>query len=552
MKRTICIFLIAVMLLAAGCTMPGQNTGTGTTPGTTSGTQTAATTAAPTKNEHPGWLSDQIVVVDVMIGNNSNVEQSSSLPGYQKMKELLGVEINFINVPNSDYKQKKATLIATNDVPDIMQIEVEELKNFAREGVFHELTGYIDSMKNFKPLFESIPDIKFQLIDGKLYGLPTISRYEIGRGNILMYRKDLFDKNNIPTPKTWEDYYEALKKLKEIYPDKIGVVNRNGSKTLMTNYGYAMGSGTNLYFDQDVNGGTYLFGPAYEANKDALAFLARLYKEGLLDKDFVSMSSNQWSEKLSNGTGISYYDNPTSAAGNALVALQQIEPDAEWSPMFIPKNADGFSRSHFSRLHPQLGRIWAVGSKVPKKKLDVIMGMFDWTYSDEGADWLNIGEEGVVFERDANGNIKYKEDFVKKYLLPDGSFDEVNFKLDTNGAMAYSSFVPYGDMRGYELMWPQYQLDWYRNFHQKDPAYRLKDGVTFRVMPETPPFTKDEADRIASLTTALTTVSQKMYDNIITGVEGLEKIDEYVETFTKLGYKELEEIYNNARARALK
>ena len=76
-------------------------------------------------------------------------------------------------------------------------------------------------------------------------------------------------------------------------------------------------------------------------------------------------------------------------------------------------------------------------------------------------------------------------------------------------------------MRGYELMWPQYHST-AQEFHQKDPAYRLKDGVT-RVMPETPPFTKDEADRIASLTTALTTVSQKMYDNIITGVEGLEK-----------------------------
>ena len=81
----------------------------------------------PTKTAS-GWLSDQIVVVDVMIGNNSNVEQSGSLPSYQKMKDCLGGD-KFINVPNSDYKQKKATLIATNDVPDIMQIEVEELKN---------------------------------------------------------------------------------------------------------------------------------------------------------------------------------------------------------------------------------------------------------------------------------------------------------------------------------------------------------------------------------------------------------------------------------------
>jgi putative aldouronate transport system substrate-binding protein len=335
-----------------------------------------------------------------MIGNNSSVEQSGDLPGYQKMRELIGVQINFINVPNSDYKQKKATLLATNDAQDIIQVDVTDLNNYAREGVFHELTGYIAGMKNLKPLYDSIDEVKFQLIDGKVYGLPTISRYEIGRGNNLMHRKDLFDKNNIPTPQTWEEYYQALKKLKGIYPDKIGIVFRNGSRTLVANYGYAMGAGANLYFDHEVNGGTYVYGPAYDSIKDVLAYLARMYQEGLLDKDYISMNSSQLTEKLSNGTGISYYDNPTSCAGNALVALRQIEPDAEWSPMFIPKNEDGFSRSFYSRLQPQLNRIWAVGSNVSKEKLDIIMGMFDWCYSEEGADWLNIGEEGVVFERD--------------------------------------------------------------------------------------------------------------------------------------------------------
>ncbi len=64
----------------------------------------------------------------------------------------------------------------------------------------------------------------FKNSEGKLYSLPVSST-----AGVLIYRKDLFDKHNIPEPKTTADVLKAAKILKEKEPDVYPFVGRGDS-----------------------------------------------------------------------------------------------------------------------------------------------------------------------------------------------------------------------------------------------------------------------------------------------------------------------------------
>ena len=65
--------------------------------------------------------------------------------------------------------------------------------------------------------------IKRASFDGKCYGVPWITF-----PHVLVYRKDWFDEKGLTAPKTWEQWYQAAKKLTED-TDKDGKIDRWGT-----------------------------------------------------------------------------------------------------------------------------------------------------------------------------------------------------------------------------------------------------------------------------------------------------------------------------------
>lgn len=104
-------------------------------------------------------------------------------------------------------------------VPEFLQLDgLEPLNSYIKNNPSHLLS--IDEIPNgLKETYEGE--------DGDLYGLPVSAS-----GGVLVYRTDLFEEFNIPTPKTTQDVIEAAKVLKEnLSSDVVPFVGRGDSSS---------------------------------------------------------------------------------------------------------------------------------------------------------------------------------------------------------------------------------------------------------------------------------------------------------------------------------
>ena len=66
-----------------------------------------------------------------------------------------------------------------------------------------------------------------------------------------------------------------------------------------------------------------------------------------------------------------------------------------------------------------------------------------------------------------------------------------------------------------------------------------------------PALTAEEAERKSDITTDLNTYLAQLYDKYIMGDENIENWDNVIKKLEDMGVRELEQIYNDANARAL-
>jgi len=476
-------------------------------------------------------LVDKDIEVSVMLGESNLVPLSNDMLHYKWMYERTGIKISFLPIPSADYKQKKQTLLATGDLPEIIQVDQLDINNYSETGIFLELSQYKEQLPNFYEKVEKYPDAKFTFIDGKPFGFPTLNRWDLTRGSSLVVRKDIREELSIEIPKTFDEYYEMLKKFKASHPECIPYVNRNGSGNLMLTLGYSLGSGNTIMFDPQA--GKFLFQPAKQETKQVLAYLNNMYKEKLLDPDYASVKGTAWEEKIASGIGLSFLDNVGYAA-KYIPKLQEINNNVEFEVIFLPKNSFGYARGLYTAPH-QLNRIWAINPKT--EKIDAIIKMFNWLYTDEACDLLNLGREGIDFIREPNGEIKFTPEVIKKYSDDKGNFIKTSMHKERGNA-AYECFIPYSDLHSYFLETPEIQMNWYKEIIQKDQAF------TYPV--PTPPFTKEERERVVNILPELEMVATEMFDKLILGIEPIETFDEYLKKFKSKGLDEIEKIYNDA------
>lgn len=129
-------------------------------------------------------------------------------------KEYPNVKVNYVNAGTNkeEYTKLQNAIKAGSGGPDVAQIEYYALPQFALTDSLVNLDqyGFGTFEKDFSPsTWSSVR------VNNGLYGLPQDS------GPIaLFYNKEVFDKNGIAVPKTWDEYIAAAKKLHAADPTK--------------------------------------------------------------------------------------------------------------------------------------------------------------------------------------------------------------------------------------------------------------------------------------------------------------------------------------------
>lgn len=540
-KKSVALAM-ATMMAMTGCsggssnkennTSSDNSTTAQTTEAAASSTTEAADSSSTTEGGNP--VSDTPVTFTMMYSG----EYDENWKCLAKMKELTNVTLDITAIPDSDYDTRNQLVINTGeDMPDIIS-KTNPTTAQALSGVLLPISDYYDQMPNFMNFIKE--NNLQQLIDdatqsdGKVYELPVNTKEVKTASKQMFVRKDVFEKNNIAIPTSYDELYEAAKKLKEIYPDSspIQVIYGNGNllDMIAPSFGTSAGWGKGVNnFHYDVDTDNWIFAPTSEEYKVMLQYLNKLYAEGLLNQEYTTFSGDMYAQNASTDNAfvlMAEWLGCETAYNDALTAAG--ETDAEWIPIYPLQGPAG---TYISRVGNSTQTMVISASAAKKDYFPQLIKWLDWMYSDEGADLFSWGIEGETYTVDANGNKQITSD-VKCAANPTGTIDVQKEYGTSNNCFTF--VYPYD--QEIATMAQSY----------KDLIQQETDGNAIPASEPNIALTEDEVETESLYATNLNDYVDQMISKFIMGGESFDNWDSFVSECDTKGAQQLGELYNTA------
>lgn len=386
---------------AAGCGSSSDGKNTSASPGATT---SANGTAAPNNGPKPDLRALSIWMKD----------DYNTYPVAKVIEEKTGYKVKYDMLP-ADKADDKLNLLLSSAEPydSITYSDSRPLyTDYARKGALVDLGPLIDKYgPNIKAAVseESFNAVK---VDGKIYAIPN--RAQEFSSTSLMVRKDWLDKLGMQMPTTVDEFTAMLKAFKEKDPggngDKNAPMTINGSAPIIENLIGSFGMPNNW----NALDGKLVPRPLHPGFKDYLSYVADLYKQGLLDKEFAVNKDATMKEKFTSGRAgvisLNWADIPSIGD-----ALNKNFPDAKFAYLPILKGKDGKaglgSRSGFDRLtfipkaskHPEDAIKW-MNAKLEKEAFkEIALGVEGKHYSVKDGMYIPI-QPAFTDERNQSSN----------------------------------------------------------------------------------------------------------------------------------------------------
>ena len=357
----------------------------------------------------PGDGSQVSIFLNLSGGSPPPLDQN---PAWQAWNQALNVKLDFQFYPFADLAPRFATLIAGNDLPDIMNTLVRqdipltpELFNAKAQDLTPYLSG--DAIKDY-PNLAALPTRawKGMVYDGKIWGVPTPT----AQGQFFWWpliHQELLDAGGMQMPKTTDDYKKVMVELTKPQENQYGVVTQGGYQ-----YSYEMNTGNGFYpsmfgapnlWAVDSNG---KFTHMWETDgyKQALAFTADLFKAGIFHPNSANLNVVTAAQAFEarQGTEVVTGLNPAfwDIRGTAAEGLQ---PPANVNLLTPPAAAGAKPQYYNGRAAFAIAFL----KKASDDRIKMLLRVLDYIASPFGSQeylLVNYGVQGRDWDLDANGN----------------------------------------------------------------------------------------------------------------------------------------------------
>lgn len=256
----------------------------------------------------------------------------------------LGIKLNYtIAAAGDDYTQKLTMAIASNELPDLMDLPPEEFSELANAGMLADITDSYekDASDLLKQTIEVDGGIQLASakVDGKLYGLPQLSAAD-GTCDLLWIRTDWLENLGLKAPTTMDELVEVAKAFRYNDPDGNGQDDTWGigfQKAIVSEDGASPGSyegffaAYGAYAKAWVKGddGKITYSGINNGIKDALTQLNQMYEDGLIDPEFGVKDTVKLGEDISAGKVGMFYGLEGMPWGACKSNIEN-NPEAEW------------------------------------------------------------------------------------------------------------------------------------------------------------------------------------------------------------------------------
>lgn len=548
MKKKFWCFVLACVLLIgtlSGCSQSADNSSSADSSITQSVEESTPEEENSQASEEVAGapVQDEPVTLIVMKEENASQVIKTDSVKLQYLEELLNIHIDMQAVPAASYEDKKKVLISTDQMPDIMKISPTDLRSYARQDMFVNLTEHKDMLSDFWPVYESVESMAASYeIDGSLYGFPILSRWSERGGQLPVIRTDLLEAYNLEVPTSFEELKEVLTVFKENNPDLVPLTNRKGGSTTSTQkvldcMAYPLGSGSGMYFDEDIDGGRWVYGPADEHFLYVLSYLNELYEAGLMDPDYATMTVDQWKEKMSSGQALMYFDN-AGFASDFNVALETIDPNYHLEAIPTLTNELGQTRNRYFDQHNGSLYVIATSSSNQTPALELM----NWAYSEEGCDIFAYGKPGETFDY-VDGEPVIRDELLQKFNSPE--YNSPYYEIQSYLGVGLLDFTPYVDDH------PGVQC---RNYSLSDEERAEKEATDEMIANDPgmrepvyePSLSEEDTERYNELKSTVENIVSQEWDKYIMGLEPIENYRAVIDQARAAGAEEMEQIYNNA------
>ncbi|MBS6646693.1 MAG: extracellular solute-binding protein [Clostridiaceae bacterium] len=373
--------------------------------GKTGSTASTGASAAEPQTAAPGQDAQTEERIPLTFLTNVNVDTEgydiNDSPYIKFLEDKFNVDLTIIS-ESSKYPDKVNTIMASGDLPDyLMLTNKESFSRWAAEGMLMDITDKVGEYDNLK---NEISQLGWNLssYEGRIYGVPLL-RYD-QTPMTLFCNKTFMDnlKINPEDVKTVEDWHEMLRRFTFEDPDGNGIDDTYGILASDNDYSLpvrafldAFDAATNKY----VNG-EYI--PYYltDEYKEYLKFMNGLYKEGIIDPEYVVTTGQQrWDKAVSNKYGCFLWFWMTTELRTMAYDLENLVPMAP--PLKADKTQSKVRYENPVRNYTAITK----NCKYPEKVLEIL----DWGCSEEGGKFVFAGIEGLDYEQTGD-KVNIKED----------------------------------------------------------------------------------------------------------------------------------------------
>lgn len=353
--------------------------------------------------------SEEPVVYSMMFSDHENYPYQESWRLFSRIEELTNVTFDLTLIARTDYEDKKSVLVNSGDSPYIIPKTYEE-NAYVNGGQVVAVSDWVQYMPNYQKCVQDwgmVDDLKVKLkSDGKYYVLPGLWE-NAGAGYSYIIRKDVFEAAGVDITEleknwTYEDFYEAMKKVKEYTGcDYVFSDRHKGESTLniaAVSYGVTAGWGVanGMKFDQESN--QFYFAETTDNFKEFVSYFNKLLNEKIMDPESFSQDDDAALSKFYRGETYVINGNYQNLAD--ITQQMQVE-DAELYMVVQPGGPAGNLQIENSRLENGIMISQNALDDLGEEEFIKMLRFIDWLwYSEEGQTLCLWGVEGETYTRD--------------------------------------------------------------------------------------------------------------------------------------------------------
>ncbi|WP_438348558.1 extracellular solute-binding protein [Paenibacillus sp. FA6] len=465
----LCIMLLTSVLAACGASNKGAENSP--TPDKTDKPAETETIAKPTKfSIARGTLALKAV---------ESVEDINKDKWVLELEKRTNTDMDIQLLPHKDFKQKVSLMFAGGDLPDVlvayqsMTPSSKDMKGAVEAGIFMPLDDILKS--HGQNLLNAIPKEAWDEVtsEGKIYSIPQYLSVQSRRATFV--RADLLEKAGLQAPKTIDDLLPMLREFK-----KLGIEQPFGFRENFKYADFVLGAYDVLpYSTMYEKQGDQIVPKFFDSENmmKALEMYKTMYDEGLMAKDFATITGAMWTKSRDAGN-LGIYNANANQLGIYQSELSNSIADGKLEMIASPTGPDG--KGGMMLYNTTLEQAY-LNAKLDKTKAEAIISYFDYMVSEEATTFFTFGTEGETYTSD-NGKVTYKvpADENERYseqrrdwlwIAKDGAFNKDRLPLEPKGEEMLAGFESVLPNEGRAGMFFDPELDSYTQYPDLAPKF---------------------------------------------------------------------------------